>query len=108
MRCSSCPGRSQLHISLNYLSRENGHPCMVLRMSKVMRSCEQASRQGSFHLWEAVKKQWRYYVQHLLDLENSSAKHCQMAFGYIFNDLLNYTTDERGLKTMTKVLKGRW
>ncbi|PCH34348.1 ARM repeat-containing protein [Wolfiporia cocos MD-104 SS10] len=60
--------------------------------------------QGSAVFAEVTKSQWgSYCVQHIL--EHGSKKHKAMALDHLLAGLLEYATNEQGVKSVTKALK---
>ncbi|EPS97815.1 hypothetical protein FOMPIDRAFT_1127713 [Fomitopsis schrenkii] len=60
--------------------------------------------QGSAVFSEVVKSQWgSYCIQHIL--EHGSKKHRDMALDHLLAGLLEYATNEQGVKSVTKALK---
>ncbi|OCH92970.1 ARM repeat-containing protein [Obba rivulosa] len=60
--------------------------------------------QGSAVFGEVAKNQWgSYCVQHIL--EHGSQKHKNMALDHLLAGLLEYSTNEQGVKSVTKALK---
>ncbi|KAH9854293.1 ARM repeat-containing protein [Lenzites betulinus] len=60
--------------------------------------------QGSNVFAEVAKNQWgSYCVQHIL--EHGCQRHRDMAMGHLLTGLLDYATNEQGIKSITKALK---
>ncbi|OBZ78979.1 Meiotic coiled-coil protein 2 [Grifola frondosa] len=60
--------------------------------------------QGSAVFGEVTKSQWgSYCIQHIL--EHGSQKHRNMALEHLLAGLLDYATNEQGIKSITKALK---
>ncbi|KAH9897702.1 ARM repeat-containing protein [Cubamyces lactineus] len=60
--------------------------------------------QGPQVFGEVAKSQWgSYCVQHIL--EHGSQRHREMALGHLLAGLLEYATNEQGIKSITKALK---
>ncbi|RPD82853.1 ARM repeat-containing protein [Lentinus tigrinus ALCF2SS1-7] len=60
--------------------------------------------QGAIVFGEVAKNQWgSYCIQHIL--EHGSPRHREMALEHILSGLLEYATNEQGIKSITKALK---
>ncbi|KAI0640145.1 ARM repeat-containing protein [Trametes polyzona] len=60
--------------------------------------------QGPNIFGEVAKSQWgSYCIQHIL--EHGSQRHRDMAMGHLLTGLLEYATNEQGIKSITKALK---
>ncbi|KAI0713113.1 ARM repeat-containing protein [Cerioporus squamosus] len=60
--------------------------------------------QGPIVFGEVAKNQWgSYCIQHIL--EHGSPRHREMALEHILGGLLEYATNEQGIKSITKALK---
>ncbi|TFK90063.1 ARM repeat-containing protein [Polyporus arcularius HHB13444] len=60
--------------------------------------------QGPMVFGEVAKNQWgSYCIQHIL--EHGSPRHREMALEHILGGLLDYATNEQGIKSITKALK---